>query len=443
MSVALESGSHYTAEYQNIAASLPGQDLPWLTSLRAKALKQFSTQGFPSPREEEWKYTNVAAIEKKLFTPDLSPGMSNFDAEWLKTWKLENTWTVVLVDGYFSSELSDLDGLPNEVIISSLAEALDKHPERVETYFGKAVKAEDHGFIHFNTAWFTDGLFVYLPKQTVLSKPVQLLHVVTKQESLATTRNIIALDAMAEGKIIETFLGVDDNAYLTDAVTEIYVGRNASLSLYKLQNETEKAFHFGGAYVKQDREGRFNHHSFSFGGLLARNEIHVDLQQASECNLQGLYVGVKRQHVDNHTRINHLKPYGISRELYKGVLDQRARGVFQGRVIVYEDAQKTDSEMNNRNLLLSEHAEVDTKPQLEIYADDVKCAHGVTVGQLDEESIFYLQSRCADKEMARNMLTFAFANEMVDKVDVESLKMLVLEQLLVHFPQTGIVKEWL
>jgi Fe-S cluster assembly protein SufD len=248
---------------------------------------------------------------------------------------------------------------------------------------------------------------------------------------------------MAEGEIIETFVGLEEHAYLVDAVTEVFIGRNAGLSLYKLQNETAKAFHFGGAYVKQDREGRLNHYSYSFGGMLTRNEIHVDLGQAAECNLFGLYIGVKRQHVDNHTRINHLSPHGRSRELYKGVLDQRARGVFQGRVIVYEDAQKTDSEMNNRNLLLSEHAEVDAKPQLEIYADDVKCAHGVTVGQLDDKSVFYLQARGVDAVTARNMLTFAFANEMVDKVDVESFKTQVLEQLLEHFPQTGIVREWL
>ena len=170
---------------------------------------------------------------------------------------------------------------------------------------------------------------------------------------------------------------------------------------------------------------------------------HTDLGQASECDLNGLYLGVKRQHIDNHTRINHLKPHGISREMYKGVLDDRASGVFQGRAIVAEDAQKTDSQMNNRNLLLSNDAEADTKPQLEIYADDVKCGHGVTVGQLDEKSIFYLQSRCIDEETARNMLTFAFANEMVDKVKIKSLHDKVLEQVLNRFPQEGVEKDWL
>lgn len=443
MDTAVESSSRYAAEYGSIAASLPGQNLPWLTELRANALNRFSAEGFPSPREEEWKYTNVSAIEKKLFTPVSDVDASNVDTDWLKTYQLEDAWSVVLVDGRYSSELSVLNGLPDGVIIVDMGTALENHPEQVGAYFGKAVRGEEHGFIHFNCAWFTDGLFVYLPKKAILSKPVQMLHVVTRPDALATTRNIIAFDDMAEGKIIETFVSMDGQATMTAAVTEVFVGRNAGLNLYKLQSEADKSFHFGGTYVKQEREGRFNHHNFSFGSLLARNEIHADLEQASECNLNGLYLGVKRQHVDNHTRINHIKPHAISREMYKGVLDQRARGVFQGRVVVFEDAQKTDSEMNNRNLLLSEDAEVDTKPQLEIYADDVKCAHGVTVGQLDEKSVFYLQSRCIDEETARNMLTFAFANDMVDKLDLDSFKTLVLNELLVHFPQTGIVKEWL
>jgi len=259
---------------------------------------------------------------------------------------------------------------------------------------------------------------------------------------MATTRNIIIADEMAEAKIIETFVGID-NAYLTAAVTEVFVGSNADVTLYKMQSESDKAYHFGGSYIKQARDARFTHHNFAFGGLLARSDIHVDLDHASECELNGLYLGVKRQHIDNHTRINHLKPYAVSRELYKGVLDDRARGVFQGRVIVAIDAQKTDSQMNNRNLLLSDDAEADTKPQLEIYADDVKCGHGVTVGQLDEKSIFYLQSRCVDEETARNMLTFAFANEMVDKVKIRGLHDMVLEQVLARFPQEGVNKEWL
>jgi Fe-S cluster assembly protein SufD len=453
------TASRYAAEYQTIAPALPGQTLPWLKALRAKALEQFSAHGFPSPREEEWRYTNVSGIEKKLFAPSVDLTAVEVNAEWLKSYQLQDAWVLVLVNGHFSAELSVLDGLPDSVSVMGMADALAKQPDTVEKYLGTAADQSEHSFIAFNTAWFSDGLFVHIPAKLVLDKPIQLLHIVTGADAMATTRNIIIADEMAEVKVIEMFVGMGiardgvyaasqsgtgaDNAYLTAAVTEVFVGACANVTLYKMQCESEKAYHFGGSYIKQARDARFTHHNFAFGGLLARSDIHVDLDHASECELNGLYLGVKRQHIDNHTRINHLKPYAISRELYKGVLDDRARGVFQGRVIVAVDAQKTDSQMNNRNLLLSDDAEVDTKPQLEIYADDVKCGHGVTVGQLDEKSIFYLQSRCVDEETARNMLTFAFANEMVDKIKIKSLHDRVLEQVLTRFPQEGVNKEWL
>jgi Fe-S cluster assembly protein SufD len=453
--MATATASRYAAEYQTLAAALPGQTLPWLQALRQDALAKFSAQGFPSPREEEWRYTNVSAIEKKLFTPVSQANPQVVNAEWLKSHQLQDAWSLVVVNGHFSAELSVLADLPEAVSVMSLADAMVKHPGKLEKYINRAVNNDEHSFIAFKTAYFTDGLFVYVPARQVLAKPIQLLHVVTGTDVMATTRNLIIVDALAEVQIIETFIARDGvyaagqsgtgaaDAYLAAAVTEVFVGSNAHLTLYKMQSESEKAYHFGGIYVKQARDSRFTHHNFAFGGLLARSDIHVDLDHAAECELNGLYLGVKRQHIDNHTRINHLKPYSISRELYKGVLDDRARGVFQGRVIVAVDAQKTDSQMNNRNLLLSDDAEADTKPQLEIYADDVKCGHGVTVGQLDEKSIFYLQSRCVDEETARNMLTFAFANEMVDKVKIKGLHDMILEQVLTRFPQEGVNKEWL
>ncbi|MEI6146683.1 MAG: Fe-S cluster assembly protein SufD [Methylococcales bacterium] len=435
--------SRYTAEYSTIAPSLPGQNLVWLTALRQEALSKFSALGFPSLREEEWRYTNVSAIEKKLFAPSvIGQVQETVSKELLSKYQLADAWSVVLINGHFCAELSVLDELPESVTVMSIADALEKQAEIVEHYINQAVNNDEHSFVAFNTAWFTDGLFVHVPAKLILEKPVQVLHLSTQNDALATTRTIIVAEDMADIKVIETFVGMDA-AYLSAAVTEVFVGANADVTLYKMQCESDKAYHYGGIYVKQAKDARFTHHNFAFGGLLARSDIHTDLDTASECELNGLYLGVNRQHIDNHTRINHLKPHGISRELYKGVLDDRARGVFQGRVIVAEDAQKTDSQMNNRNLLLSNDAEADTKPQLEIYADDVKCAHGVTVGQLDEKSIFYLQSRCIDEETARNMLTFAFANEMVDKIKIKSLHDQALEQVLIRFPQEGVNKEWL
>ena len=435
--------SRYTAEYSTIAPTLPGQNLAWLTALRQQALTKFSAQGFPSLREEEWRYTNVSAIEKKLFSPSLIGQAQNIiPTDLLAAYQLPDAWSVVLIDGHYCAELSALEGLPETVSVMGMADALVQQPEIVERYINQAVNNDEHSLVAFNSAWFTDGLFVHVPAKLILEKPVQVLHVSTQGDLLASTRTVKVAEAMADIKVIETFVGLDI-AYLSAAVTEVFVGLNADVTLYKMQCESNKAYHFGGIYVKQAKDARFTHHNFAFGALLARCDIHTDLDLASECELNGLYLGIKRQHSDNHTRINHLKPHGISRELYKGVLDDRARGVFQGRVIVAEDAQKTDSQMNNRNLLLSNEAEADTKPQLEIYADDVKCAHGVTIGQLDDKSIFYLQSRCVDEETARNMLTFAFANEMVDKIKIKSLHDQALAQVLIRFPQAGINKEWL
>ncbi|MCK9606051.1 MAG: Fe-S cluster assembly protein SufD [Methylomonas sp.] len=420
----------YLAAYPTIAASLPGSDLSWLQQFRNAGLKAFEAHGFPNLRDEEWRYTNLAVLNKTQFAPSDN---QEVDAGWLETYRLENAWNVVLINGHFSAELSDLSNLPAEVSVQSFNAALRNNAEALQTRLGKAVADDEHSLVAFNSAWFGDGVVIEIAARHQMSKPLQILHVVTASDALAATRNLLVVHDSAEAQIIETYVGSADS-YFSAAVNECFLQPNAELTLYKVQAETDKACHFGGSYVKQAQNSRFMHHNFAIGGLLARSEIHSDLDVASECRLNGLYLGGNRQHIDNHTRINHLKPQGISREFYKGVLDQRARGVFQARVIVAEDAQQTDSEMNNRNLLLSNDAEIDTKPQLEIYADDVKCSHGVTVGQLDEKSVFYLQSRGVDEASARNILTFAFANEMVDKVENSELKAVLLQQLLARFP---------
>lgn len=405
--------------------------------LKNTAKAYFETHGFPSPRAEEWRYTNISAIEKKRFLA--ASKIESLDIQYLLTaYQLNDVYSVVLVDGYFRADYSLLTDIEDGLTISSLNTELNN----ISDYLGQAVDYNEHGFIAFNTANFSDGVLIKIAAKTALSKPIQILHIVTQADSLASTRSIIIAEHNSEASVIETYIGAN-TAYLSAAITEVFVQDNASLTVTKLQAESDKAYHFGGTYIKQARNARFTHHNFAFGGLLSRSEIHSDLETAAECELNGLYVGIKRQHTDNHTRINHLKPNGISRELYKGVLNDRARGIFQGRVIVAEDAQKTDSTMNNRNLLLSDDAEADTKPQLEIYADDVKCSHGVTVGQLEEQSVFYLQARGIDEETARNMLTFAFANEMVNKVNIPALHDLVLSEVLKRFPQQGIEQNWL
>lgn len=425
-----QSAYSYLTAYQAHSASLPGNDLPWLQKIRSEGLQAFRDRGFPGNREEEWRYTNLSALNKSVFAPS---SVRDVDADWLRQYRLDDAYGVVLVNGRFVPALSRLDGLGGGVSVTSLAETLAHSPGKLEDKLGRAVANSEHNLVAFNNAWFSDGVLVEVAANTILDKPLQILHVVTEANALAATRNLIIVNGQAEAEVVESYIGSTES-YFTASVIECLLSRNAGLTLYKVQLEAEKAQHFGGTYVKQAQDSRFAHHNFALGSGLARSDIHSDLETAAECSLNGLFVAGKRQHIDNHTRINHLKPHGISREFYKGVLDDRARGVFQGRVIVAENAQRTDSEMNNRNLLLSADAEVDTKPQLEIYNDDVKCSHGVTVGQLEEKSVFYLQSRGVDEATARNILTFAFANEMVDKVDNAELKGLLLNELLARFP---------
>ncbi|MBS3964429.1 MAG: Fe-S cluster assembly protein SufD [Methylomonas sp.] len=429
MIAADHSAYSYLTAYQTLVTSLPGRDLPWLQQLRGEALQAFAERGFPGVGEEDWRYTALSVLNKTVFAPVTA---QQVDLDWLNSYRLDDAACAVLVNGRFSSALSVLNGWDG-VTVSALSELLADNPAVVETMLGQAVTSCEHNLVAFNNAWFADGVVVRVVANAQIDKPLQILHVVTDAQALAVTRNLFVVNDHADIEIIETYIGINE-AYFTAAINEVLLGCNADLTLSKVQLEGGKAQHFGGTYVRQAPDSRFAHHNFALGGLLARSDIHSDLAQASECTLNGLFVASGRQHLDNHTRINHAKPHGISREFYKGVLDQRARGVFQGRVIVAEHAQHTDSEMNNRNLLLSSDAEVDTKPQLEIYADDVKCSHGVTVGQLEDKSVFYLQSRGVDEATARNILTFAFANEMVDKVENAELKSLLLKELLVRFP---------
>lgn len=437
----MSAAQYYVEHYRALA--LPGEHLPWLRRLREEAQSRFSAGGFPSPREEEWKYTNVAALEKKLFVPTVGAPAGAADTNALARLRLEDAWSLVFVDGIYSAEHSMTDGLPEGVIATSLASALERYPDRIEGLFNQAVPQDAHGFIAFTTAYFRDGAFVHVPAGKILDKPLQVIHFSTRPDGLAVTRNLVALEQNAEATVVETYAGAGDLSSLTASVTEISVGENAGLEHYKLQSETVKGYHFGGIYAREARSARFHQHHLAFGGLLARTEIHAQLGHGAECELDGLFLATGRRHLDTHTLIHHQASCGTSRETYRGIAGDRARGVFSGRIVVHPEAQKTDAEMSNRNLLLSADAEIDSKPQLEIHADDVKCAHGVTVGQLDPEAVFYLESRGVDEPTARNMLTFAFANELVEKIRLSSLKRVVQGELLSFLPQSDIRKDWL
>ena len=434
---------HYAEHYRTVATHLPGQQLPWLQALRAEAEQTFSTRGFPSQREEEWRYTPVTPIEKTLFKPTSNAPQVRIDSDLLQRYRLAGAWSLVFIDGRYAPHLSRLEGTPSACRIGSVAATLASDPQRVQALLHQAARPEQHGFIAFTTAYFQDGALIDIPEGVVLEQPIQILHLTTQPEGLSVLRHLINLGPQAQASVIETYAGAQDMAALTASVSELYLAADASLNHYKLQAEGDKSVHFGGLYATQERHARLHQHHAAFGGLLARTEIHADLGPAAECSLDGLFLASNRRHLDTHTLLRHRGAHAISRESYRGIASDRGRGVFSGRIVVEKDAQKTDAEMNNRNLLLSEDAEIDSKPQLEIHADDVKCAHGVTVGQLSPESVFYLQSRGIDETSARNMLTFAFANELVEKIRHPGHQQQVRDQLLAHLPQADIRGEWL
>jgi Fe-S cluster assembly protein SufD len=405
------------------------QDIDWLKVFRQDAQALFAKTGFPKPTEEEWRYTNLSRLEKKNFTPQ-SPAIT-VNETFLTPHYIEGAWVMVFIDGYFSVQYSRVEDLDTGIELLNLTQVLKTQADKLKSYLGKAVKNDEHNFIAFNSAGFTDGVFLRISENHIAKKSLQIIHYVTRPNTLANTRTLIVAEPQAHINIIETFIG--ENTYLTSAVNEVFLAKNAQVTLYKVQQESQTAYHFGGTYCQQQPESIFNHHNFAFGALLARSDVHTDLETAAACSFKGLYLGVQRQHIDNHTRINHNKPHAISDELYKGILNDRARGVFQGRIRVEKDAQQTCSSMNNHNLLLSNDAEIDTKPQLEIYADDVKCGHGITIGQLDEKALFYLQSRGIDLEAAKKLLTFAFANEMIDYVNHKPLKKILRSICQIEF----------
>jgi len=312
------------------------------------------------------------------------------------------------------------------VTITSLADALSARPEVLEAYLGRCLPDVSHGFTALNTALLADGAYVHLSRGVSLEQPIHILYVTTDEAEamLMQPRNLVVAEPDSQATLIEHYVANGETAYWTNTLTEVVAEANASVTHYRLQEEGLRAFHVGGLHVHLDRDSRFTSHGIDFGGRLVRNELRSVLDaEGAECHLNGLSVLGGRQHVDNHTHIDHASPRGTSREFYKGILDGRARGVFHGRIVVHPHAQHSDAEQLNHNLLLSRDAEADSKPQLEIYADDVKCSHGATVGQLDTDALFYLRSRAVDEAAARDLLTYAFARDVLQRIGLEPVRL--------------------
>lgn len=408
--------------------ALFGGDAPWLRRVRARAFERYADLGLPTLRDEEWKYTNVAHLDKRAYAL-AADGRDAGAAARVAALALPGYARLVFVNGRHVAALSDLsllDQLPPGVTVGSLA-ALATRPQAIESWeAGRlTVSAEGprNGFEALNAALWTDGACIDLTGGTALAAPLQLLFLTTRPEVAGFTRNLIRLGVDARADVVEHHAGLDEGAYFTNACTGIVLERGARLTHAKLQEEGKRAWHIADLRTEQGEGSHYVSQSFALGAQLARADIATRFEaEACEAELLGLYLANGRQHLDHHTRIDHARPGGTSRQLYKGVLDGAARAVFNGKVVVHPDAQGSDARQSNRNLLLSEQAEIDTKPQLEIYADDVKCSHGATVGQLDPAQIFYLRSRGIADAAARALLTHAFAAEVVEGVKIARLR---------------------
>lgn len=439
--------SPYLSAFESFSKHSARKDPSWIQGVRKKAISRFSELGFPTVRQEEWKYTNVEPIARRTFHFSFDIGLNGLTLKKLETFLFgEANWTrLVFVNGFYSKGLSFFTPKGEGVKIGSLGEILKSEPALLEPYLAQIAPYENNPFTALNTAFIQDGAFILLPKGSILKEPVHLLFISlsTTDERVSQPRNLIIAERESRATVIESYVSLNPNHNFTNAVTEMVLEDGAALDHYKIQREDEQAFHISGIQVLVRRDSRFSSFSVATGAQLSRNTLNVELSsEGAECVLNGLYFVRGRQHVDNHTTINHAKPAGKSRQLYKGILDGHARGVFSGKIFVRKDAQKTDANQTNKNLLLSDHASVDTRPQLEIFADDVKCTHGAAVGQLDPEAIFYLKSRGMEEGQARNLLTYGFANEVIERIELEALRSeldrFVLSRLRNEFP-TGAV----
>ncbi len=434
MSQASEEKDRYLSSFELFQKSEGSAKGPsWAHPIRKAAISRFAELGFPTTRDEEWKYTSLAPILKVPFRhARLARNGLNAEALAHMTFGEVPCSRLVFVNGRYSRELSSLRSLPEGVKVESLASALNAGPKELEPHLARYASYDNHALVALNTAFMEDGAFVYIPEGQVVDEPIYLLFVSTAREEATVSypRNLIVLEGDSQAMIIEGYIGLENEVYFTNAVTEIVAGENTVIDHYKLQRESGEAFHIATLQAHLERSSNFSSYSISLGGALVRNDVNATLEgEGIECTLNGLYMVTDQQHVDNHTRIDHLGPHCSSRELYKGVLDGRARGVFNGKIYVHKPAQKTDARQTNKNLLLSENALINTKPQLEIYADDVKCTHGSTVGQLDKDAIFYLRSRGIGLGAARSLLTYAFASDIVNRIKVEAIRV-ELDKLL-------------
>ena len=396
----------------------------WLHDVRDKAAARFAALGFPSVRDEEWRFTNVSPIASTEFRPPAAAELSGAEVDALPYGHLP--FRLAIVNGRFSSELSRLHDLPQGVRAGSLSAAFTAHGDEVARYYAQAADYHSRAFVALNTALAADGAYLFIPDGTVFEQPIEILFVAAGDSASAEmipARTLIVAGAHSQVRIVETYLSVRGGTYFTNSVTELFAGESAIVDHYKVQQEGADAFHIATMQLNAQRAATVSSHSFSLGGKLVRNDVNAVLDgEGAEVTLNGLYLADGDRLIDNHTTIDHAKAHCPSHEVYKGILGGKARAIFNGKIIVRQDAQKTDAKQTNRALLLSDNASINTKPQLEIFADYVKCTHGAAIGQLDDDAIFYLRARGLTYFEARDLMIHAFAGEIIDRVQIEPLK---------------------
>jgi Fe-S cluster assembly protein SufD len=425
-------------DFASVAESsiLAGQDLAWLNELRQQAVTQFKNNSLPAKKVEDWKYTSLWSLSQQLFTHDADTfSLSIEQCDQLAL--IENAYRIVIVDGVFSQKLSIIDSVEDGLNVSPFSASVSS----IDQVLGQQVDLAKAGLTALNTMLMNEGVVITVAADVHIEKPIELLVINSgiTQNLAIHLRNVIKLEANSKATVIEHYVGLNDESYFTNVVTEVSLAENAELKHYKLQQESDNAFHIATLAAKQATSSQWLTNSISLGGKLVRNDIHSQLLgEQSHVTMDGLYLLNDEQHIDNHTRIDHVVPNTTSEELYKGVLDDNSHAVFNGKVIVHKDAQKTDANQQNKNLLLSRGCEIDSKPEMEIYADDVKCGHGSTVGQIDKDQLFYLTTRGLDEVSARSLLTHAFAVDVLDRIPAEDIRNALSEVIERRLPQGGI-----
>lgn len=420
MPVKVEQLEGYLDSFTEFARETAEETPEWLRDLRDKAFARFCEVGFPTTKDEDWRFTNLAALIRIPFKL-ARDGEARIADPNLADWRIEGAAArLVFVDGYFAPELSIIDGIQQGIAVSSLRDEIINRPAPLAEHLGRYLNIERDPFCALNTAFARDGAFIRVRRGVAVKQPIHLLFIATpgRAPSMNHPRNLILVEEEAQASIVEDYVSYGDEALaFSNAATELVAGENATVMHTMIEREHLQSYNISTLRIQQARSANVASHSLLLGGALVRNNVHPVLAgDGGECLINGLFIGSGQQHLDNYMLVEHARPHCVSRQFYNGILDERAHGVFHGRIIVHKPAQKTDAKQTNRNLLLADDAQIDTKPQLEIYADDVKCTHGATIGQIEENALFYLRSRGISEVEARRLLLEAFARECLDRM---------------------------